>query len=67
MIVISDRWWGYNSLPLKQRQVCWTHLKRDFQKCKERGGGGKVVDDVGLVVEDVFTLSWEFREGLIDR
>jgi transposase len=67
-IVISDRWWGYNGLPLEQRQVCWAHLKRDFQKCKERGGGGKIVGDVGLVVvEDVFTLWREFREGLIDR
>jgi len=43
-------------------------LKRDFQKCKEWGGPGKVVGDVGLmVVEDVFTLWWEYREGLIDR
>ena len=67
-IVISDRWWGYNRLPREQRQVCRAHLKRDFQKCKERGGGGKVVGDVGLVVvEDVFTLWREFREGLIDR
>lgn len=67
-IVISDRWWGYNQLPLEQRQVCWAHLKRDFQKCLERGGEGKVVGDIGLaVVEDVFTLWWEFREGLIDR
>lgn len=67
-IVISDRWWGYNGLPLEQRQVCWAHLKRDFQKCLERGGPGKVVGDVGLmVVEDVFTLWWEYREGLIDR
>ena len=67
-IVISDRWWGYNRLPLEQRQVCWAHLKRDFQKCRERGGFGKAVGDVGLmVVEDVFTLWWEFREGLIDR
>ena len=67
-IVISDRWWGYHGLPLKQRQVCWAHLKRDFQKCKERGGGGKIVGDVGLViVEDVFTLWRELREGLIDR
>jgi len=67
-IVISDRWPGYNALPLEQRQVCWAHLKRDFQKCKERGGDGKVVGDVGLaVVEDLFTLWWEFREGLIDR
>ena len=67
-IVISDRWWGYNGLPLEQRQVCWAHLKRDFQKCLERGGPGKVVGDVGLmVVGDVFTLWWEYREGLIDR
>jgi transposase len=67
-IVISDRWWGYNRLPLEQRQVCWAHLKRDFRKCCERGGPGRVVGDVGLmVVEDVFTLWWEYREGLIDR
>ncbi len=67
-IVISDRWWGYDGLPLEQRQVCWAHLKRDFQECSERGGPGRVVGDVGLVVvEDVFTLWWEDREGLIDR
>jgi transposase len=67
-IVISDRWWGYHGLPLEQRQVCWAHLKRDFQKCLERGGPGKAVGDVGLaVVEDVFTLWWAYREGLIDR
>ena len=67
-IVISDRWWGYNGLPLEQRQVCWAHLKRDFQKCRERGGPGKVVGDIAsAVVEDVFTLWREYREGLIDR
>lgn len=67
-VVISDRWWGYNGLPLEQRQVCWAQLKRDFRKCLERGGPGKAVGDVGLmVVEDVFTLWWEYREGLIDR
>ena len=67
-IVISDRWWGYNKLPLEQRQVCWAHLKRDFQKCLERGGAGKVVGDVGLmVVEDVFTLWWDFRQRAISR
>jgi len=67
-IIISDRWWGYNRLPLEQRQVCWAHLKRDFQKCLERGGGGKVVGDIGLmVVEDVFTLWWDFRQREISR
>ncbi len=67
-IVISDRWWGYNKLPLGQRQVCWAHLKRDFRKCLERGGAGKVVGDIGLmVVEDVFTLWWECRQRAITR
>ena len=67
-IIISDRWGVYNRLPLERRQVCWAHLKRDFQKCKERGGGGKVVGEVGLmVVEDVFTLWWDFRRGAISR
>ena len=54
--------------PLEQRQVCWAHLKRDFQKCLERGGTGKTVGDVGLmVVEDVFTLWWDYREYGLDR
>ena len=67
-VVISDRWWGYNGLPLEQRQVCWAHLKRDFRKCGDRGGEGKTLGDIGLaVVEDVFTLWWEYREGKIDR
>ncbi len=67
-IIISDRWGVYNKLPLKQRQVCWAHLKRDFQKCKERGGDGKIVGDIGLmVVEDVFTLWWDFRQRLLTR
>src|SRR5262249_45177813 len=28
--VTSDRWWAYDSLPLRRRQVCWADLKRDF-------------------------------------
>lgn len=67
-IVISDRWPGYVSLPLEQRQICWAHLKRDFQKCCERGGTGKIVGATGLiVVEDLFTLWWDFRQRTIDR
>ena len=30
-IVTSDRWWAYNHLPLARRQICWSHLQRDFQ------------------------------------
>ena len=30
-IVTSDRWWAYGHLPLKRRQICWAHLRRDFK------------------------------------
>jgi len=31
-IVCSDRWAAYSKLPLHLRQICWAHLRRDFQK-----------------------------------
>jgi transposase len=31
-IVISDRWNGYSHLDPNQRQVCWSHLQRDFRR-----------------------------------
>jgi transposase len=31
-IVISDRWNGYSHLDPTRRQVCWSHLQRDFRR-----------------------------------
>jgi Transposase IS66 family len=31
-IVISDRWNGYSHLEATRRQVCWSHLRRDFRR-----------------------------------
>jgi len=31
-IVVSDRWNGFSHLDPHQRQVCWSHLKRDFRR-----------------------------------
>ena len=36
-IVVSDRWSAYLQWPLHLRQLCWAHLKRDFQFIAERG------------------------------
>lgn len=30
-IVSSDRWWAYDHLDPARRQVCWSHLLRDFR------------------------------------
>jgi len=34
----SDRWSVYAAIPAECRQICWAHLKRDFQKRIDRGG-----------------------------
>jgi transposase len=36
-LVCSDRWSAYATLSPWCRQVCWAHLKRDFQKLIDRG------------------------------
>ena len=33
---VSDRFLGYSWLPVEQRQVCWAHLRRDFQELLDR-------------------------------
>jgi transposase len=55
-------------LPLEQRQICWAHLKRDFQKLIDRGGPAEAIGRVGLdVVECLFADWWEFRGGELGR
>jgi transposase len=67
-IVCSDRWSVYNKLPLELRQICWAHLKRDFQKLIDRGGPAEAIGRVGLeVVECLFADWWSFRRGELDR
>ena len=67
-IVSSDRWSAYNRLPLHLRQICWAHLKRDFQKCIERGAPALSIGQAGLTaVEDLFQHWWDFRQRRLDR
>ena len=68
-IVCSDRWAVYNKLPLEQRQVCWAHLKRDFQKLSIEAAPAEAIGRAGLeVVEDVCSrLVGPFRGGDCDR
>jgi transposase len=67
-IVTSDRFSVYGSLPLDRRQVCWAHLKRDFQKLVERGGEAKNIGETGLqAVERIFDWWHQFRGGGLAR
>ncbi len=67
-IVGSDRWSGYNWLPLSQRQLCWAHLKREFQKLSERGGESSSIGTVLLEQErELFKLWYQVRGGTLLR
>jgi transposase len=61
-IVTSDRWWAYSHLPLRRRQLCWAHLKRDFAAHTEGLGSEKEFGERGLqLCERVFWASEVFR------
>jgi transposase len=67
-IVCSDRWGPYNRVPERRRQICWAHLKRDFQKVVDRGGTSEGVGRAGQrVVERVFTAWHAYKEGKTTR
>src|SRR5436305_9571837 len=63
-ILCSDRWSAYDHVELLQRQVCWAHLTRNWQKMLERGGKAESVAAACLTVQKrVFELWHLFRGG----
>jgi transposase len=67
-IVISDRWCVYRHLPIYRRQLCWAHLRRDFQGLIDLGGAAKPYGtELDLFAEDVFTWWYRVRDGTMTR
>lgn len=67
-ILCSDRWSAYNRVPPERRQVCWAHLKRDFQKIIDRRGSSVFVGRRGRrLVREVFAAWHAFRDGRVTR
>jgi transposase len=67
-IIVSDRWSVYGQLKVGLRQLCWAHLKRDFQKLVDRGRDAKDIGEMGLdTVAVVFEYWHSFRGGGLSR
>jgi len=67
-IVCSNRWSAYSKLPLEQRQICWAHLKCDFQMSIDRGGPAEAIGRVGLDVVECLFADWRaFHRSEVDR
>jgi transposase len=58
-IVTSDRWWAYSHLPLARRQICWSHLRRDFQAHAEGLAAEKEFGEAGLQLCERVFWAWE--------
>ena len=67
-IVISDRFPGYEWIELKSRQICWAHLRRDFQATIDRDGDGAEVGRQLLWQSNKLFEYWhKVRDGTIQR
>jgi len=67
-ILHSDRWHVYLQVPPERRQLCWAHLKRDFQKVVDCGGPSEFVGRRGLrIVKELFAAWHGFQVGKVTR
>ena len=67
-VVGSDRYSAYTWMAVCCRQVCWAHLRRDFEALVERGGESQRVGQALLAqAEQLFSLWHRVRDGPLNR
>jgi transposase len=57
-ILGSDRWSAYGWVEPTRRQVCWAHLKRDFQALVDWGGAATPIGAAALALLDPLFDAW---------
>ena len=57
-IIVSDRWPGYEHLNAERRQVCWSHLQRDFRRHSEGLAEQKTFGEQGLELAARVFAAW---------
>ena len=64
--LVVDRWSGYSWHDL--RQLCWSHLLRDFQGFVDRGGrGGRIGAKILVQAFRMFDLWHRVKDGTLQR
>jgi transposase len=65
-IVSADRYSVYGNIPLKRRQVCWSHLIRDFRGFLDRGRRAKQLgQQLGLAGQAIFHSFHQMKQRKI--
>jgi transposase len=62
-ILCSDRWSAYDCVPLLQRQVCWAHLKRNFEKLLDGSPTSRALGAKCLAIKDRVFEAWHLYRG----
>jgi len=66
--IVTDRWSAYSWIDANRRQLCWSHLLRDFQGFVDRGGRGGEIGAALLQQADLMFQWWHrVRDGTLDR
>ena len=67
-ILVSDRWVVYDDWPEERRQLCWAHVKRNWEKKIELGGEAKELGERWRAGQKaVFELWHRFKDGKCTR
>src|SRR5918999_6070282 len=67
-ILVTDRYSGYNWYPVRWRQLCWSHLLRDFEAIRGRGGTSEAIGDALLEqAHPMFSWWHRVRDGTLKR
>lgn len=67
--LVTDRWSAYNWFDCARRQLCWAHLKRDFQAWVDGGtsAGQRFGQALLAQTAEMFRLWHRVRDGTLDR
>lgn len=66
--LVTDRWCAYNFYDSALRQLCWSHLTRDFQGFIDRGGeGGRLGALLMKERHRLFRLWHRVRDGTLEH
>ena len=67
-VLTTDRFPVYTHLAGGRRQVCWAHLRRDFQAMIDRPNSGRVLGEELLIHADILCEHWQkVRDGTRSR
>jgi transposase len=66
--LVSDRWSAYNFVDVVRRQLCWSHLDRDFKAFAQYGTQAKALSErLGSLVDTMFHHWHRVRDGTLTR